>query len=66
MPPIYHTSNPDEKAVMTENVHLFMAIMIWMSFTPLTAYSVPAIKPTGLAPLTLPDFKEKTFDITVG
>lgn len=45
MPPIYHTSNPDEKAVMTENVHLFMAIMIWMSFTPLTAYSVPAIKP---------------------
>lgn len=34
MPPIYHTSNPDEKAVMTENVHLFMA------------YSVPAIKPT--------------------
>lgn len=30
MPPIYHTSNPDEKAVMTENVHLFMAIMIWI------------------------------------
>lgn len=50
MPPIYHTSNPDEKAVMTENVHLFMAIMIWMSFTPLTAYSVPAIKPTAIKP----------------